>query len=1013
MRYILFLIALFCYTSSIPVLGISPKSELRLSQNLSSSISGKVNNQGSFDKVGLQFYKDYISLDQEYFEIPIDFNGEFSMNFKLAEPTLVLFSFGSDEVELYVEPGDEIHLAFSGMDLFNSIKFEGKGALHNTFLKEFNEKFKNWSDAFIDYEILTKSAWEFRRFIGGVHSSKWNFLKNFKDRRTFSPTFSQYIYAEIDYWWAYHLMRYRTERMNMENEQVNDQYFDFLNQVLISNENALINQNYLYFLDQYLLFINSGYADLEKFPKEERMKVIAPSMIIMSRPDGEPIIGQAKQGDFLKYLNKKSDFTSQTLIGDRIKEEHWYRILTTAKEVGWVLGGGVQFESLLKENKVEKNFEEYSTLKFKNIGKYLHGKPLFYLMATDLYWRSQIETPEKLKVDAELFLKFNPIQSYQATVNSGYQIARLNNLDDAENVVDVSEYRIMEEPVILTKEAPTLAISQDAASLKEALAVGPFRVFSERNEGPILLDIVIKNQIHKIAANDAKEESEKHLEEQAKKKKEDNITVAVISKPTLDSTTKKEVAQVPPTATPVKTIAPPSNFIEIDNTPFQLATSSTSFEGSIKNPSRLTANFRLFAEPILYQEINTELKLDGKSAVSHQFDLAQPSLAELVYNKVTYSLYIEPGDQLNFHFSAEDHPNLYFTGKGGNHNNYLVLFHQKFADLKEELKDKINVATPNEFLDFMRKARGIQLEFLNSFPDQDKFSKGFLAYARAEIDYWYGFNLLNYPWEHPLYHNLDAPMKVPDNYYGFLRDISPYAEDALPNMNYTYYLRQFFDYQAEHYENEGLTELQLAEKYLHGDVLFYYKAKLLSISCKRGKAAKLGPDIAFFLEDCPNENYNNVLRQVYNEAKGLTLGSKAPDFTLEDINGKSVKLSDYQGKIVYLDFWASWCSPCVYQMKNSRTWKMNYKDKDVVFLYVSLDDKQEVWRSFVQTQGYEGIHVLAANGDVYQSQIAKLYKVKRMPAVFLIDKKGKVVYNSTKSGSGRVRDQIDNLLLSH
>ena len=125
-------------------------------------------------------------------------------------------------------------------------------------------------------------------------------------------------------------------------------------------------------------------------------------------------------------------------------------------------------------------------------------------------------------------------------------------------------------------------------------------------------------------------------------------------------------------------------------------------------------------------------------------------------------------------------------------------------------------------------------------------------------------------------------------------------------------------------------------------------------------------------------------------------------------------LENNKGKWLYIDFWASWCSPCMHQMQNSRHWKSKFKDKDVVFLYVSLDKDKTAWESYLNTQKIQGVHVLASSGNVYQSRIAKLYKVKRMPAVFLIDKKGKIAYSSIKSKSrARVSDHIDALLYSN
>ena len=89
----------------------------------------------------------------------------------------------------------------------------------------------------------------------------------------------------------------------------------------------------------------------------------------------------------------------------------------------------------------------------------------------------------------------------------------------------------------------------------------------------------------------------------------------------------------------------------------------------------------------------------------------------------------------------------------------------------------------------------------------------------------------------------------------------------------------------------------------------------------------------------------------------------------------------------------------------------NFKGKEVVFVYISLDKDKKAWETFVNTQNIEGVHLVAAGNNVYQSQIAKLYKVKRLPALFLVDKSGRIAYNSSKdAGSGQMSEFIEQLL---
>ncbi|MDS8854824.1 TlpA disulfide reductase family protein, partial [Streptococcus pneumoniae] len=85
-------------------------------------------------------------------------------------------------------------------------------------------------------------------------------------------------------------------------------------------------------------------------------------------------------------------------------------------------------------------------------------------------------------------------------------------------------------------------------------------------------------------------------------------------------------------------------------------------------------------------------------------------------------------------------------------------------------------------------------------------------------------------------------------------------------------------------------------------------------------------------------------------AEGLSQGQTAPDFTLTDQNGDTVKLSDYRGKKVILNFWATWCPPCRAEMPHMQEFHENNTDGDVVILAVNLtaqDNGEEAIRSFI------------------------------------------------------------------
>lgn len=135
----------------------------------------------------------------------------------------------------------------------------------------------------------------------------------------------------------------------------------------------------------------------------------------------------------------------------------------------------------------------------------------------------------------------------------------------------------------------------------------------------------------------------------------------------------------------------------------------------------------------------------------------------------------------------------------------------------------------------------------------------------------------------------------------------------------------------------------------------------------------------------PKDENTKALTQTRYELKKFDKGMPAVDFEFTTLEGKKMKLSDLKGKVVYLDFWASWCGPCRQQMPAAKELKKHYEGKDVVFLYVSIDDTDEKWLKGIKNMSIEGIHTRSSG---WGGPISTLYKVNSIPAYFLIDKKG-------------------------
>ena len=119
-------------------------------------------------------------------------------------------------------------------------------------------------------------------------------------------------------------------------------------------------------------------------------------------------------------------------------------------------------------------------------------------------------------------------------------------------------------------------------------------------------------------------------------------------------------------------------------------------------------------------------------------------------------------------------------------------------------------------------------------------------------------------------------------------------------------------------------------------------------------------------------------------------GDKAPDFTVEMVDGSKVQLSKLKGKVVLINFWATWCPPCREELKHVQKQIIDhFKGKDFVFLPISRGEKKEVVEAFRKKMDYTFPMGLDPKQSIY-----KLYASNYIPRNFLVGKDGKIIYLS-------------------
>ncbi len=138
----------------------------------------------------------------------------------------------------------------------------------------------------------------------------------------------------------------------------------------------------------------------------------------------------------------------------------------------------------------------------------------------------------------------------------------------------------------------------------------------------------------------------------------------------------------------------------------------------------------------------------------------------------------------------------------------------------------------------------------------------------------------------------------------------------------------------------------------------------------------------------PKTKYQAALREIVNARKTVA-AKRAVDFALPDSNGKTVVLSGVKGKLIVLNFWASWCGPCRQKNVQLKQLYNAYQSKGLEIVAVSLDQNKHAWLNAVKQDQANWIHLLAQHGFV--SYAALGYNVSGLPKTFLLDGNGNIL----------------------
>ena len=129
----------------------------------------------------------------------------------------------------------------------------------------------------------------------------------------------------------------------------------------------------------------------------------------------------------------------------------------------------------------------------------------------------------------------------------------------------------------------------------------------------------------------------------------------------------------------------------------------------------------------------------------------------------------------------------------------------------------------------------------------------------------------------------------------------------------------------------------------------------------------------------------------------LRVGVEFPDFEAEDIDGKPLSLSQYKDKVILVDFWASWCGPCVAEMPHVLDTYEKYHESGFEIIGISLDNSRKDFLDFMKKNGMTWRQYFDGKG--WQNELARKYAVNSIPATFLLGPDGKIIAKNLRGSA--------------
>ena len=390
--------------------------------------------------------------------------------------------------------------------------------------------------------------------------------------------------------------------------------------------------------------------------------------------------------------------------------------------------------------------------------------------------------------------------------------------------------------------------------------------------------------------------------------------------------------------------------------------------------------------------------------------LDNPSLKRLTYGSAWKDLYLEPGQTVEITFDAQSFDSTFrFTGTLATENSLLdsVATRLQNVDYSFVYTQPLDVATAyidslhndgEEYFNTLAGSHQISAPFIQSVED-------FIHYNAATLKIIIG----------------ERQDEKPDDYYRFLHELTIENARALDNHHYRMFFSMYVDMETNkrlNIQNSTVDaspgsffdeKLKVIEDLDNETVRSYSLFNAMNYYLMEHGLDDFERHYDYFTETNTDPYYDEQLRIAYEKKQRIAPGQPAPPFTLSDLDGNEVSLSDFKGQYVFLDFWQTLCSRSARELPHLLQLHSDYKEDNIAFVSISIDENKENWINYVKENKNMGTSLRSEN--YFDAKVYRDYQVFGLPTFILIDPEGRIVDpKAPQPSSDEIRHTLDQLL---